>query len=178
MKAIALLLATVTATVTLSGCARDLSSSMYTSSSTLSFTLEGTVVSARPIKLKEHDKLEDHKTGMAIGALAGGAAGAGAIGGGTGRIGGGIAGALVGGLVGAAVESGLSQAAGMEYIVKVDTSSIKDTYYEGNAALRNVIATARVNGLVTVVQGADNPLVAGQKAFVIFSDNRTRVVAG
>ena len=59
-------------TLLLTGCGRDLSNSMYVSSATMSFTLEGHIVSARSVTIKEHDKLGDHTTGM----LAGGAMGA------------------------------------------------------------------------------------------------------
>ena len=40
----------------LSGCARDLSSDMYVSSATLSLTMEGSIISARKVKIREEDK--------------------------------------------------------------------------------------------------------------------------
>ena len=159
----------------MSGCARDLSNSMYVSDSTTNFTLEGQIISVRPVTIRDSDRLQDNTTGMATGALVGGVAGSG-IGGGSGRAGGLIGGAVIGGLVGAAMQDSLSTSKGLEYVIKVDISNIKDTYYEGNMALRNVIATARVNGMLTIAQSEKDPLQKGQKVYVIFSDNRTRVI--
>lgn len=137
----------------ISGCARDLSNSMYVSDSTTNFTLEGQIVSVRPVTIRDADRLQDNTAGMATGALVGGVAGSG-VGGGSGRAGGAIGGAVIGGLVGAAMQDSLSTSQGLEYVVKVDISNVKDTYYEGNVALRNVIAAARVNGMLTIVQSA------------------------
>jgi outer membrane lipoprotein SlyB len=159
----------------MSGCARDLSNSMYISDSTTNFTLEGQIVTVRPVTIRDSDRLQGNTTGMATGAVVGGVAGSG-IGGDSGRVGGLIGGAVLGGLVGAAMQDSLSTSKGLEYVVKVDISNIKDTYYEGNMALRNVIATARVNGMLTVVQSEKDPLQKGQKVYVVFSDNRTRVI--
>ena len=153
--------------VFMSGCARDLSNSMYVSDSTTNFTLEGQIVSVRPVTVKDSDRLQGNTAGLVTGALVGGVAGSG-IGGGSGRVGGAVGGAVLGGLVGAAMQDSLSTSKGLEYV--------KDTYYEGNVALRNVIATARVNGMLTVVQSEKDPLQKGQKVYVVFSDNRTRVI--
>ncbi len=157
----------------INGCARDLSSSVYTSDATLSFTLEGKIIAVREVTIKEGESLADNAGGM----LAGGALGA-AVGSTSSSnrapamVGAGIAGAVAG----AVVQNALSKSQGYEYIVQVDTSKIKDGYYEGNAAIRNVISTARASGLITVIQSKENPIKEGQKVFVIFSNNRTRVV--
>lgn len=169
--------AILTLLATLSGCARDLSSSMYTSDSTLSLTMEGVIISTRPVKIKNKDKMEDNVGGMLAGGAMGAAVGTG-IGGGSGNTMAIVGGAIAGGLAGAAIQGKLGEAQGIEYIVKVDTSKMKDTYFDGNAAMRNVVATAKLNGLVTVVQGTDNPLSVGQKVYVIYSENRTRVIPG
>jgi outer membrane lipoprotein SlyB len=163
-------------TLLLSGCGRDLSNSMYVSSSTTSFTLEGYIVSVRPVTIKENDKLGDNTTGMLAGGAMGAALGS-TMGGGSGKTAAIVGVGIAGGILGALTEQALSKNAGMEYVVKVDVSKIKDTYYEGNAALRNIISAARVNsGLLTIVQSAENPLGNGQKVYVVFSDNRTRVI--
>ncbi|MSO13994.1 glycine zipper 2TM domain-containing protein [Rickettsiales endosymbiont of Trichoplax sp. H2] len=159
----------------LAGCARDLSNSMYVSDSTTNFTLEGKIISVRPVTIRDSDRLQGNTTRLATGALVGGVAGSN-VGGGSGRVAGAVGGAVLGGLVGAAMQDSLSTSKGLEYTVKVDISNIKDTYYEGNAALRNVIAAARINGLLTIVQSEKDPLHKGQKVFVVFSDNRTRVI--
>ena len=43
--------------ILLTACARDLSSSVYTSDATMNLTLEGEVISAREIRIKEGDRL-------------------------------------------------------------------------------------------------------------------------
>lgn len=159
----------------LSGCTRDLSSNVYTSDSTLSLTLEGTIIAARAVTIKNSDRPMDATTGLVAGGLAGGVIGN-AVGGrrnGVATVGGALAGAALG----AVIENKMSQDKGLEYIVKIDMSKFKDGYYEGNTAMRNVISTAKTSGLVTVVQsGKEAALREGQRVYVIFSDNRTRVI--
>jgi len=178
MKTLSLkIVAIVTAMSLLSGCARDLSSDMYTSDSTLSLTLEGVIVAARPVKVKESDKLANNGTGILAGGAMGAVAGSTVGGGASGTAAGMIGGAVVGGLVGGAIQGKLGESKGYEYIVKVDSSKLKDTYFDGNAAMRNAVSTARVGGLITVVQGTDVILREGQKVYVTYSENRTRVIA-
>lgn len=158
----------------LTACARDLSSDVYTSDSTLSLTLEGQVVSVRKITVKENDK-----NGMGAGALAGGAlgaAGGSAVGSGSGQVAAVVGGAVAGAVLGSVAEGQLGKSDGLEYIVKVDTKNLKDDYYEGSGAMRNAISSATTSGLVTVVQGTDIVLQEGQKVYVIFSDKRTRII--
>ena len=42
--------------------------------------------------------------------------------------------------------------------------------------MRNAISAATTSGVVTIVQGTDTMLKTGQKVYVIFSDDRTRVI--
>ncbi|MES2215516.1 MAG: hypothetical protein V4485_05865 [Pseudomonadota bacterium] len=170
------LLAYISVLFLLSGCARDLASNVYTSDSTLNFTLEGKIISARRIKIKESDRLSDNTAGALGGGALGAAVGAGASSGsdrGATMVGVG----LVGAVVGAVVQNKLGESNGYEYIIQVDASRIKDGYYEGNAAIRNVISAARTSGLITVVQSLKDPMSKGQKVYVIFSDKRTRVIS-
>ncbi len=160
----------------LGACARDLSSSTYTSDNTLSLTLEGKVISARPITLKSADKLTDNSTGMLAGGALGAVGGAN-VGKGNGQVAAAVGGALAGAAAGALLEGQLGKSEGMEYIVKVDTSKLKGDYYEGSSSMRNAISSATTSGLVTVVQGRDNAISEGRKVYVIFSDKRTRIVA-
>jgi outer membrane lipoprotein SlyB len=160
----------------LTGCARDLSSNTYTSSSTLSLTLEGKVISARAIKIKDNDKMADNKMGMLAGGAMGAVSGSG-IGKGTGNDMAIVGTAIAGGIAGAALEGALTTQNGFEYIIKVDTSKLKSEYFEGNAAMRNAISSATTSGVITVVQGSDNPIAVGQTVYVIYSDNRTRVIS-
>jgi outer membrane lipoprotein SlyB len=165
------------AVISLSGCARDLSSSVYTSDSTLNIVLEGQILSARNVKIKENDKLGQNTQGATIGSLGGGAAGYSTRGGGAAVIGG----AIVGGIIGAATEQALSTAQGMEYVVKVDTSKMEKDYYEGSPLMRNSLAAVKANGIITVVQAKESknePLITpGQSVLVIISEKRVRVIA-
>lgn len=154
----------------ISGCASDLSSNVYSSDSTLSLTLEGEVVSVRPIKVKESERLSDNAGGIAGGVL-GSTVGQG--GGTTAAI---VGGAIAGAVVGTILQDKLGESKGYEYLIKVDTSKIKSNYYEGSTAMRNVISSAVTSGLITVVQGTDIVLREGQKVYVIFSDKRTRII--
>lgn len=160
----------------LSACARDLSSNVYTSDSTLSLTMEGKILSVRPITIKDSDRLGDN----AVGGLAGGALGgvaASSIGKGSGNAAAVVGGAVAGAVVGAVAQDMLSTSEGFEYIVKVDTKNLKSDYYEGSGAMRKAISSATTSGLVTVIQGKDVVFDEGQPVYVIFSDKRVRVIA-
>jgi outer membrane lipoprotein SlyB len=176
MKKISLLISIVLLTSIVSGCARDLSSNVYSSGSTLSLTLDGKVVAVRQVTVKENDKLGNNSGGMLAGGVAGGVLGS-TVGSGNGQTVAVVGGALAGAALGAVVEDKLGTAKGYEYVVKVDTSKLKSNYYEGNTAMRNAISSATTSGVVTIVQGADTVLSVGQKVYIIFSDDRTRVVA-
>ncbi|HJD55060.1 MAG TPA: hypothetical protein LFW21_00005 [Rickettsia endosymbiont of Pyrocoelia pectoralis] len=159
----------------ISGCARDLSTNVYTSDSTLNLTLQGEVVSARPVKVKESDSLSDNAGGMAAGGIAGGVLGS-TVGQGHGNTAAIVGGVLAGAAVGTILQDKLGESKGYEYLIKVDTSKIKSDYYEGSSAMRNVISTAVTSGLITVVQGTDVNIRVGQKVYVIFSEKRTRII--
>lgn len=159
----------------LQSCARDLSSNVYTSDSTLSLTMQGKIVSVRPVVIKNSDNLSSNTTGALSGGALGAVAGSGA-GHGSGQAAAVVGGAIVGGVVGALAEGQLGKSDGYEYIIKVNTSDLKDDIYGGTAAVRRVISSAKTNGLITVVQGKDVVLSKGQKVYVIFSDKRTRVI--
>lgn len=163
-------------TLFLTGCARDLSSTTYTSDSTLNIVLEGIVVSTREIRIKDSDKLSDNTTGAAIGGLGGGAI-AHSSGGKAGAI---IGGAVGGSVIGALGQSALSSARGDEFIIKVDKSKLSDDYYEGSARMRNAIAAAKATGMVTIIQTSEKDksqkIQVGENVLVIISENRARVI--
>lgn len=159
----------------LSGCARDLSNNVYTSDSTLNLTLEGEILSVRPVIIKNSDTLSDNAFGGAAGGITGGIAGSNA-GRGRGNSTAIAAGSLAGVLIGAMIESKLSTADGIEYIVKVDKSNLSDEYYTGTALMRDAIAAARINGLITIVTGKDEVLAPHEKVYVILSPKRARVI--
>src|SRR5690606_32550880 len=86
-------------------CARDLGSDEYVSSSTSGMVLEGVVVSARPVKVKEEDKNQLNTGGLAGGVVGG--IGGSQIGGGSGQVAATVGGALAGMVLGSLMESRL-----------------------------------------------------------------------
>lgn len=172
LKSITLILISVFIT----GCARDLSSSTYTSDSTLNIVLSGQIVSARQVKVKESDTLEAGG-GALLGGVGGAAVGATASNGNAWAT---VGGAAAGAVFGAVAQNALGTKVGMEYIIKVDTSKLSNDYYEGSALMRNALAAIKTTGVVTVVQAKeaknDMPLTVGQNALVIISEKRARVI--
>lgn len=159
----------------LTGCSRDLSSTTYVSDATLNIVLEGVLVSSREITIKDTDRVGDNVAGTAIGGIGGALAGNAA--GGSGAA---IAGAVAGGVFGAFTQSALSSERGIEYIVKIDRTQLKDDYYEGSAAMRHAIAASKATGVVTVIQSKEReegkkPQI-GDNVLVIISEHRSRVI--
>lgn len=175
--------------VTVTGCARELSSNVYTSSSTSGKVLEGKVLSARPVTIKDADKLEDNTMGMVAGGLLGAIAGS-SVGGGTGK---GMAAVGAGGLgavAGAMIQDKLSTSQGMEYVVRIDKKYIgsvpghtikKKNTYGVNSASEDVSESIQVadtkTDLVSVIQGADIVFQPGQRVLIIYSNDRPRLAA-
>ena len=176
MRVMKIFVALIAAASLLTACERDLSSNVYTSDSTLSLTMEGKIVSVRPIIIKNSDQLSRSSTGIITGGALGAAAGSG-VGNNSGRALAMVGGVIVGAAIGALVESELGKQDGYEYIVKLDTSKLKSDYYEGTGAMRTAISSATTNGLVTIVQGNDVLLQKGQAVYAIFSDKRTRLIS-
>ena len=143
------LLATVCTVVMLAGCAEDINSNHYTTSSVgrVSTVAQCTVLSVRQVSVDSGDT----STGTLIGGIAGGVAGS-TIGHGRGSTLGAVGGALLGGLAGSAAEKGLSSQTGLEYIVKLDNGQV-----------------------ISVAQGNAQPLMAGQRCLVLYG-NPTRII--
>lgn len=156
-------------------CARDLSTTTYTSDSTLNIVLDGMVLSSRKVKVKESDKLESG-AGTTLGAIGGGMATYGA----TNNAAAAIGGAVVGGVVGTLAQDALGTSDGIEYVVKVDKSKLSDDYYEGSQAMRNALASIKASGIITVVQAKEKdsaaPISEGSNVLVIISNKRTRII--
>ncbi|MDR2682074.1 MAG: glycine zipper 2TM domain-containing protein [Holosporaceae bacterium] len=137
--------------ILVSGCARQISSSVYDAKTlgAANETFECVVVKVRKVMVEEGERLEDNKTGAVVGAVAGGALGN-AIGGGRGRVISTAGGALLGGIGGAFAEKALKSQEGLEYLVRLNSGAMR-----------------------TVVQSAENPLYPGQAGYLII-DNRGR----
>lgn len=160
----------------ISGCARDLSSSTYTSDSTLNIILQGCILSKREVKIKENERLGDNSAGIVAGGLGGGLAAA-SSGNNAAVV---VGGAVVGSLAGAVIQSALGTSDAMEYIVEVDRSKLQENYYEGSRLLRNALAAIRATGIVTIIQSKEskdsNVLRENQNVLVILSEKRTRII--
>jgi outer membrane lipoprotein SlyB len=143
--------ASLLALVALGGCTSSYSANTVDSASvgTVNRVVGGIVLSARAVTIRS----EGRGVGAGVGAAAG-AVGGSALGTST-REGilGGIAGAVIGGLVGSVAGDAVGNETGIEYIVRLDDGQT-----------------------VTVVQGADPPLAAGQKILVVYDRRRTRVI--
>ena len=148
----------------ISACSRNMNSGTYTSSSAGGVVLEGTIVSARAVTIKETDKLQNNTLG-------------------------GLAGGAVGGVAGHSVGNGSGQAiaTGMEYIVKlapgntppektVTVHHVRDTSVEDK--VKNEIKTQGTSStLLSVAQGKDVIYTPGQHVYIVYSDDRPRITA-
>lgn len=160
----------------LTGCTRDLASNEYVSDATLNIVLEGVLVSSRDIIIRDSEyAIADKTTGAAVGGVGGALLGAKVEG-----TGGAIVGAVAGGVFGALTQNALSKEKGIEYIVKIDRTQLKDDYYEGSTAMRHAIAASKATGVVTVIQSKEKeeckkPQI-GDNVLVIISEHRSRVI--
>jgi outer membrane lipoprotein SlyB len=144
------------AVLALSGCARNINPNVYSEKHVgeASMTYQGVITSARPVEIAGGEKLEENTAGIGIGALAGGVAGN-QIGKGGGNLAATAGGAILGGVAGAFAQKALTEQSAMEYVVQLNNGS-----------------------MMTVVQGPENQLSAGQRVLVMVSnDGRSRVVA-
>ena len=149
MNKYALLLALPLTAAGIAGCASDIDSNYYSTSSVgqVSQAQGCTVVSVRPIKVSTQNG-----AGTAIGGIAGGIAGSQIGGGNTAHLLGAVGGAILGGVAGNAAQEGLTSQQGYEYIVRLDN---------GNT--------------VSTTQGADVLLNPGQRCQIIFG-NPARII--
>ncbi len=148
----------------LTGCARDLSSNVYTDRATQGMAVEGVIVSMRPVTIQNTDKLGENQAGTIGGGVLGAATAGSLIGRGNGSLVAAIGGAIAGAVAGAAIEGQLSKSQGIEYIVKVT----------GRNPMRN---PSRNQSLVTVVQDNKELFSINQRVYVIYSGDRARLVA-
>jgi outer membrane lipoprotein SlyB len=169
-------------------CAKDLSGSTYVDSANAGVVLEGTVVSARPVKIKASDKLGgsgSNGLGMLGGGAMGGVAGN-SFGKGTGNAAATVGGAILGAVLGNVIEDQLGQSDGYEYIVKVSEDNISNadnsddnvSISTGNGIKNKITNNTKIKAktkMISVVQGKDQIFSPGQKVYVIYSDDRPRL---
>ena len=177
----------IAATMILTGCAREMSSNVYSSSATSGKVLEGVVLSVRPVTIKDSDKLQDNTMGMLGGGLLGGVAGS-AAGKGTGKGLAVVGGALLGAAAGALTQDKLGTSQGMEYVVRIDKkyvnsvpvqSTKKNLTFGVNSASQDVNQSIAVEDtktdLISVLQSADVPFSVGQHVLIIYNNDRPRL---
>ena len=153
MKKTNLLILAAFSITCLTSCASNISSDNYVSRNVgeASTTYAGTIRSVREVCVDESNRLSGNQSGAVGGGAAGGLVGN--------ALGGGLlptaAGAVVGAVGGSFIEKKLKQQSALEYVVQLEDG-----------------------GLMTVVQGLDNPFCVGQPVYVIVSQfGRSRVVS-
>lgn len=178
------IMSVMVAALLLSACARDMSSATYTSGASGGVAVEGVIVSAREVTVKDNDQLQNNSAGILAGGVAGGVAGN-SVGKGHGNAAATVGGALAGAVLGALIQDQLGTGQGMEYIVKVSKSNLDDTsvaksdrkYNKDKKASKVDVDTNLKTELVTVVQGRDQVFAVNQPVYVVYSDDRPRVIA-
>ncbi len=151
-----LLPAAVAASLTLGACARQISGDYATGvqAGEVTRTEYGVVESARPVRVREKDQLQENYAGMAIGGATGGYLGHELGGGGMSQVVVTGLGALAGATAGALAEQGLKEQVAMEYTFRNEIGELK-----------------------TIVQGPEPRMQAGQRAYLHISHNgRARLV--
>lgn len=173
----------------LTGCARNMGSNVYTSSAVTGKVIEGTVLSARSVIIKDSDKLGDNTMGMLGGGLMGGLGGN-LLGKGKGNTLATAGGAVAGAAIGSLIQDRLSTSNGMEYVVRIDPkyrNDVPTTYHKTTITSGNQSVDDEVKGatsvastktdLISIVQGADIAYQPGQKVLVMFNNDRPRITA-
>lgn len=170
------------------GCARNINSTTHTSSALSGKVLSGVVISARPVVIKDHDRLSGNTTGAAMGALTGGVLGN-TMGKGSGNTAAMALGAVAGGVAGAMLEDHLTTQNGMEYVVQLDkknlTNNRKTIKHHIHRSAGHVTMDQSINdsieledqvtNMISVVQGNDVIFQPGQRVLVIYSEDRPRL---
>lgn len=171
----------------LTGCARNMGAAVYTSSSAVGKVLEGTVLSAQAITIKDNDKLQDNGMGMLAGGATGAIAGS-AIGKGKGSTLGAVGVGIAGAALGAFIQDKLSTQQGMQYVVRIDKKYVRQHNVDvkrkeisvGTKSIDDSIKDSidmetTTTDLISVVQGNDVIFSAGQRVLIIYNNDRPRL---
>lgn len=184
------LLVSAASLMLLSACGRNMQGDVYTSSSSVGKVVYGTVVSARPVTIKDNESLKGSGLGGIAGGIAGGVGGS-EIGKGTGSAIGAIGGALAGAMIGAVAEDQLSTSNGFEYIVELDAPKTpksiaiqkkeKINISTGKNSVESDVMDAAMpeetaSDAISVIQQDDVAIEEGSRVMVIYRDDRARIV--
>lgn len=148
--------AALAASLGLGACARQISPNYVTGAQAgeVMRTEIGWVESARPVRVREKDQLQENYAGVLIGGATGGYIGHEIGGSGTSQVIVTGLGALAGATAGALAQQGLQEQVAMEYVFRNEIGEVK-----------------------TIVQGPEPQLTPGQKAYLHISQNgRARLV--
>ncbi len=117
------------------GCSKNISPDVYTEGETGASmrTLEGTVISIRPVTVQRGDDLQDNIAGGVIGGAAGGLAGA-TVGKGLGNTAATIGGVVAGAMLGAVIEGAASKQDALEYLVRLKEDGSVRAFVQGPEA--------------------------------------------
>ena len=140
----------------LGGCAKEIDSDLYTEENfgEASNVYHGVIINVRKVKMQQGDKLENNKTGKAVGALSGAVIGS-QFGGGSAKWVTGAAGGIGGAFLGSLAEKKLKSQDALEYIVKLADGTSR-----------------------SIVQGLNPYFAVGQKVLVMMNKyNRSRIIA-
>lgn len=139
-----LIIAAVAGTMTLGGCARQISPDVHSgrAAGEAQRTSVGVIENVRIVQIQESDTLEGNKTGQLLGGIAGGVAGA-RFGDGIGQVLASAAGAIAGAFIGSLAEQEIKRQPAAEYIIRTDTGEF-----------------------ITIVQGTEPQMAVGQRVFV------------
>jgi len=171
----------------LASCAKNMGSSTYVSSASDGIVYEGVVLSARVVTIKDNDQAGAQPgLGVLGGGIAGGIGGSN-VGKGKGSAAAAVGGAVAGAVIGAMLEDHLKTQQGMEYIVRfdddsMDTANISQNrnYNAGTQKVADKIKSSTAMGMksrtIAVVQGMENQLSVGSRVFIIYNDDRPRVI--
>jgi outer membrane lipoprotein SlyB len=165
----------------LSACAKTIDPNVYTEASVgaVSDTYQALVLSSRPVMVQKGDSLTDNGWGMILGGGAAGLAGS-KVGTGLGQTAAVAGAAVAGAALGALAQQELSKQPAVEYVVKVwQTDNMMTISESGGTGKAKKTSFNKANEKVlTVVQGPQNPVGIGQRAFLIITENgRARLVA-
>ena len=176
-------------TLGLAACAKNMSPDVYSSSTSVGKVVYGTIVSARPITIKDSEQLGANGAGVLAGGALGGAAGSGA-GKGSGKTAATVGGAIAGAIAGAVIQDHLSTQNGMEYIVRLDsvkpssasTASRSRVSVKGQGEVTTDIqraaqVEATETDMISVIQDNSTVFSRGQRVLVVYRDDRARIEA-
>ncbi|MCB2082049.1 MAG: hypothetical protein KDD76_05380 [Rickettsiales bacterium] len=175
--------------LTLTGCSRHMGSTVYSSGATVGKVVEGTIVSAQPVTIKDIDDPSKAGLGAMGGGVVGGIGGSG-LGKGKGSALAAAGGAIAGAIVGSLVEDELNTSQGMQYIVRLDpryVSNKTETVKKKQVTIGNNSVDDEIKGsidvtdtqtdLISIIQGADVVFQPGQHVMIVYHNDRPRITA-